>query len=336
MLLKPDIADELILDCLKTNFALQIKQLDFLPLGGDLSTAVYQATANDDSVYFCKLRLADYDPISTGLPKYLHDQGVSAVVPPLVTIDGKLAADMDTAKLILYPYIEGVEGYTLELSEEQWFSFGKALQGLHTLEIPESFLASVEKESYTPEWRERCKQLLRRLENETFEDSISLEMLSLLASKQELMLHALDRADQLAILMAQRSLPFVLCHSDIHPGNLHITPKGKLYIVDWDYPMLAPKERDLMFIGGGQGFMPFDAEHEEKLFYKGYGSADRDPMALAYYRYERGITEITVEAERVLSPSLNDQDRARALTYIGYYFLPGATLERAIAVDQGW
>ncbi len=31
-----------------------------------------------------------------------------------------------------------------------------------------------------------------------------------------------------------------------------IDANDALYIVDWDNPILAPKERDLMFIGGGQ------------------------------------------------------------------------------------
>ena len=39
----------------------------------------------------------------------------------------------------------------------------------------------------------------------------------------------------------------------IGAGNLLIDAKGSLYIVDWDHPIMAPKERDLMFVGGGVG-----------------------------------------------------------------------------------
>ncbi len=48
------------------------------------------------------------------------------------------------------------------------------------------------------------------------------------------------------------------------------------------YPMLAPKECDLMFSGRGHGFMPYNTEHEEKLFYRGYGPPPLDSVALAY------------------------------------------------------
>jgi hypothetical protein len=47
-----------------------------------------------------------------------------------------------------------------------------------------------------------------------------------------------------------------LCHSDIHAGNILIDVNDDFYIVDWDNPILAPKEHDLMFIGGGQRGVP--------------------------------------------------------------------------------
>ena len=89
-----------------------------------------------------------------------------------------------------------------------------------------------------------------------------------------------------------------------------------------------------MFIGGGQGFMPYIAEQEEMLFYRGYGKSQLDPLALAYYRYERGITDIAVECERVLSNALVEQDRAKALAILQLYFLPGCTIEMAYKSDK--
>lgn len=44
------------------------------------------------------------------------------------------------------------------------------------------------------------------------------------------------------------ALDFVLCHADFHDANLLIDPTGRLFIVDWDEIILAPKERDLVFV----------------------------------------------------------------------------------------
>ncbi len=60
----------------------------------------------------------------------------------------------------------------------------------------------------------------------------------------------------------------MLCHSDIHGGNVLIAENDALYIVDWDEPIMAPKERDLMFIGGGIANV-WNKPHEEESFLPG-------------------------------------------------------------------
>ena len=86
-----------------------------------------------------------------------------------------------------------------------------------------------------------------------------------------------------------------------------------------------------MFIGGGEGYQPYRAAQEQKLFYQGYGQVEIDPMALAYYRCERAITDISVESERILSETLGRQDRLNAFETLQLYFLPGCTIEMALA-----
>ena len=69
-----------------------------------------------------------------------------------------------------------------------------------------------------------------------------------------------------------------------------------MFIVDWDDTLLAPKERDLMFV------IDEDTIHtrEEQLFFDGYGNVEINKLALAYYRYEWCVQEIGDFGERVL------------------------------------
>lgn len=62
-------------------------------------------------------------------------------------------------------------------------------------------------------------------------------------------------------------------------GISYIDASDTFYIVDWDNPILAPKERDLMFAGGGQGVAGHSAAEEEALFYEGYGETEEGPCA---------------------------------------------------------
>src|SRR5262245_59090574 len=52
----------------------------------------------------------------------------------------------------------------------------------------------------------------------------------------------------LAGVLQGRSGPQVICHADLHPGNIVRTPDDHLFVIDWDEVMLAPKERDLLFV----------------------------------------------------------------------------------------
>jgi spectinomycin phosphotransferase len=335
---KPDLPDETLLACLAAQFGLTADCLTFLPLGGDLGTAVYRVETTTGAAAtptFCKLRRGEFDPASVELPRLLYDSGIREIIPPLVTTSGRLWAALDEYSVIVYPFVSGEEGYDVELTDRQWATFGAAMRRIHTTAVLADLSAAMARETYSPEWRDRCRRMIDRLADDLPADPLTRELAALLRPRRDEILAAVDRADALAAVLATRDLDFVLCHGDIHPGNLHITPDGTLYIIDWDYPMLAPRERDLMFIGGGQGFMATDAEQEVRLFYRGYGDWPPDPQALTYYRYDRGLTDLTVEGERVLSASVSDADRAQALVYLGYYCLPDNTLAIAAAMDGG-
>jgi spectinomycin phosphotransferase len=107
-------------------------------------------------------------------------------------------------------------------------------------------------------------------------------------------------------------------------GNFLVDADDALYIIDWDNPILAPKERDLMFIGGAQGFRGYSAQEEEILFYRGYGQTQIDPIALAYYRFERIVEDIAIYCEQLLSTQRGGEDREQSLHYLKPNFFPTA------------
>jgi spectinomycin phosphotransferase len=66
-----------------------------------------------------------------------------------------------------------------------------------------------------------------------------------------------------------------------------VNETGEIYLVDWDSPILAPKARDLMFIGGGVADV-WNRPFEEELFYRGYGPTNVNSTVLAYSRSAGG------------------------------------------------
>jgi spectinomycin phosphotransferase len=119
-----------------------------------------------------------------------------------------------------------------------------------------------------------------------------------------------------------------VCHSDLHGNNVLVGAGDALAVVDWDEPILAAKERDLMFIGGGVGGA-WNQPAEAEWFYAGYGQAAIDPIALSYYRYERIVEDFAAYGKVILDMQGTARDRADGLRRLESQFLPGNVVEMA-------
>jgi spectinomycin phosphotransferase len=331
---KPDLKDEKVIACLQNEYGLRVVQVAFLPLGADQNTAVYRVVAEDKAPYFVKLRRGVFDEAAVALPKFLSDQGIMQIIAPLTTKTGQLWASLEAFKLILYPFVEGHNGYEVGLSDRHWGDLGTALKSIHTVVAPPALIRCIQQETYSPQWREIVKTFLERVEVDAFDDPVAVELAAFLKARRDEILDLVRRAERLAQALQARSPKLILCHSDIHAGNILIDANDAFYIVDWDNPILAPKERDLMFIGGGQGFAGHNAQEEETLFYRSYGQTQIDPIALAYYRYERIIQDIAAFCEQILLTNEGGEDREQSLRYLTSNFLPNNTIEIAYKSDK--
>ena len=334
MLEKPDLPDERILACLQDEYGLWVSKVAFLPLGADLNTAVYRFATGNDIPYFLKFRRGVFDEISVVLPKFLSDQGITQIIAPLPTRTGQLWGNLDDFKAILYPFVEGCNGYELNLSDRHWIDFGKALKTIHSARIPPALTNQITPETYSPQGRETVKKFLGQVDNYIVKDPVSAELAVFLKEKHDEILDLVWRAERLARALQDRPPESIACHSDIHAGNVLIDISSKLYIVDWDNPILAPKERDLMSIGGGLFGNWRSPQEEESLFYLGYGPTQINSIALAYYRYERIIQDIAVYCEQLYLSTIGGEDREQSLHYLKSNFLPNHTIEIACKSDK--
>ena len=334
MLEKPALKDESIVTCLGTEFGLRVVEITFLPLGADLNTAVYRVVADNEMPYFVKLRRGDFDETAVAVPKYLSELGVKQVVPSLPTLAGRLWASLAPYIVILYPFIEGHHGFEVNLTDQQRVEFGAALRRIHTADIPASIAHGVRREGFSPQWRQAAKRFLAQIENEELADPIAVETAALLIAKRDEILGLIQRTERCAQGLRTQPPGFVLCHGDCHAWNLLIDDHNALYLVDWDTLIFAPKERDLMFVGSGLGGNGHTLQEEEILFYQGYGQVQVDPIAIAYYRYERIIEDIAVLCEQIFLSAEGGDDRRQALDYLKANFRPNNTVEIACRSDM--
>ncbi len=332
MLERPDLPNPLIISRLQDEYGLHVVEVTFLPLGADVNTAVYHAVTKDEKAFFLKLRKGAFNEASVALPRLLKAQGVQAIIAPLETRKGLLWGSLEAYKMILYPFIQGRNGYETTLSDRHWVDFGAALKGIHAAQVPPALRRLIQQETYSPRWREIVKTFQAQVESTTFDDPVAAKLAVFMKARRGEICHMVQRTEKLGLRLQARDLEFVLCHSDIHPGNLLIDANDALYIVDWDDPIFAPKERDLMFAGAGMG-SDLPGGREEALFYQGYGLTEVEWMALAYYRYERIIQDIAAFCEQLLLTTEGGEDREQGYHYFISSFFPDHTVEAAFKTD---
>lgn len=333
MLEKPDIPDTLILSRLQEEYRLHAKELVFLPLGVDVNAAVYRLVTDQHQVYFLKLRKGYFDEMSVKIPQWLQSQGISHIMATIPTVKQQLWGQLEDYRMLLYPFVEGKDGYETTLSDRQWVELGATIKAIHSLRVPSDLQDQLRQETFSPQFREQVRQFQVQFVKDTFADPISANLTAFILEKKVEIERILARGNQLGQALQEGSPEFVLCHSDLHAGNLLIQNEQEFYIVDWDSPVRAPKECDLMFAGAGLS-RNWPGEREAQLFYQGYGPAQVDPMALAYYRYERIVTDVAAFCEEILTSNEGEQDRRQALHYLSGNFAPGHLVEIAFASDH--
>jgi spectinomycin phosphotransferase len=327
MLEKPDISDKLIIARLQEEYHLRVAELIFLPLGADQGSAVYRVVSEDGTDYFLKLRKG-FDEITVTIPLFLKSQGIQEIISPFETKSKQGWANFGQYKMILYPFIDGKNGFEMELTDDHKRRLGSALKAIHSTQVSPELKRLIPKEAFSPQWRERIRSLQAQVEELSFQDPNAAKLALFMKSKRNEITQLVERAESLASELQSKLLELVLCHTDIHGANILVTENNDFYIVDWDAPLLAPKERDLMFIGGGIDYI-WKSGRDEAVFYDGYGKTNIDFAMLAYYRYERVIEDLVAYGEQLLWTDEGGADRPEAYERFTGNFEPGQTIEIA-------
>ena len=307
-----DLPDDTLRLALSTRYGLTVAELAFLPLGHDSSAWVYRVRTDGGSTYFLKVRKSLTNVASLQVPRYLHDQGVTQVVAPLFTTSRTLWTDIGSYALILYPFVAGTTGMDHGMESWQWIAYGALLRQIHDTAVTPELTQIMRRETFVPYAIAMVRDLDAVLSKQTFDDSMAQVLATFWQAHREDIHTLVRRSEVLGRRLAQTAPAFVLCHADIHTANLLLDDDQKLWIVDWDETMLAPKERDVMFAVGGGISRTLVGPHEEELFLQGYAATVLDPLALAYYRHAWAVNDIGEYAAQVLSrPDLGPVSRPR-------------------------
>jgi spectinomycin phosphotransferase len=318
--------------CLEAEYDLRVRSIAFLPLGYDLNAAVYKVIAEDGTAYFLKVRFGPVHEVGLLVPWALSERGIRNVLAPLPARSSELWCSCDGRSLILYPFLIGRNAMDAGMTDGQWREFGETLHAVHASGLAEELRGRLPVETFALPSAALVLQILELTETTEFTNPIAARFASFWRENGSRIRQVLARAEELGRRLQLSSFDHVLCHADIHAANILVHDDGRISLIDWDGPLIAPRERDLLFVVGSRIARVVERREEEQ-FFAGYGPVAIDPEALIYYRYERIVQDLgEIGRSVLLDPNPSDQMRAEESRLARSFFAPGGDLDHAEAV----
>ena len=287
---QPRIPEERLLACLQDQYDLSPIALEFLPRGRDYNAGVYRVVSEQGTVYLLKVTSRPlYEP-SCLVPGYLRDQGITSVVAPVPTRSSALWTRVEEWTVIVYPFIDGDSSLT-GMTNEQWKELGSIFKRIHQVRLQPGSFPSLRTEAFDPtEYARWVRAFETQHLHPRHGGSDSVRVLRASWVEYQSTIHtAVTSLEKLAELLQRRVRPYVICHADLHARNLIRDREGHVFAIDWDEVMLAPKERDFIFI----------REPQADAFWEGYGQKEIDWMLLSYFLWERVVQDVIEDTQNV-------------------------------------
>jgi spectinomycin phosphotransferase len=217
---RPKIPEERLRACLQDQYYLNPVTLEFLPRGHDYHAGVYRVVSEQGTAYLLKVKSGSlYEP-SCLVPGYLSMQGIPSVVAPIPTTSTALWTRLADWTVIVYPFIDGDTSLT-GMTKAHWKEVGTIFKRIHQVRLlPEGF-GSLRKETFDPTGYARW---VRTFETKYLylQHGGSISERALRASwvaHQSTIHTAVNSLEKPAEALQSRTLPYVICHADLHPAN---------------------------------------------------------------------------------------------------------------------
>ena len=170
-----------------------------------------------------------------------------------------------------------------------------------------------------------------RIHAESFADPLAGAVAAAWRARRDTVWTLVERVEHLGESLMRNDPQQILCHAEVHTGNVLLDTDGRVWIADWDETRLAPRERDLMFVIGGGISRALVGLQQEAAVSPRLLSVTIDPHALAYYRCAWAVGDIGAFAEEVIDrPDLGPLTKQRSLNQFLKLFAPGNIVELAL------
>ncbi|MEU8423153.1 phosphotransferase [Micromonospora sp. NPDC048835] len=295
-----------------TGFGLRLSAMERITHGADQHARLWLAHTVDGDRYAVKLS-GGGTPAGLVVTAYLAEQGVPGIAAPLRAVDGRLSVDHDGRRLSVVPWVSDRRALDGPMTAAHWRAYGEVLAAVHAAPVTDelSRLLPAGGAAY-PSIVTATRAVAARLCDPDPADPLFAELAAVWSGVADRVGALTGAVERLAVGPAARAGQGVVCHGDPHLGNLLLGADGQVWLIDWDDAVLAPPECDLMFVlGGVLAFAPITPEQQRAVL-AGYGTADVDPVRLAWFLAVRALDDLSDWTRQALDADAEAADRDRA------------------------
>lgn len=235
-----------------------------------------------------------------------HKQLLPDAAHPVAARNGQFCVSFDGHLSILFPWIEGRTIGFVRFGDDILARLATLVGKLHK-GTPQIEWSDPPRECFGLPFEVTLRRGLQELEGVTSADTAGRQGLrELLLPRRDELLGLLDRLRELQSLVRARAHEMVICHTDLHGGNLMVDEQDRLHIVDWESSLLAPPEHDLHFFAWEERFWDLFLPRYEAAFHP----ARLDSATFGFYYYRRNLEDLAEWVARILYENNSaEQDR---------------------------
>ena len=176
-----------------------------------------------------------YMPIVDWL--YSNTQLHNRIVNPVRTENGKYKYENSNYAFLLFRYIDGRTITEGDFSDEQVIQLANILAELHSYGANIPLDTQSVMETYDIGFCSSLEKIMQQA------NSLKKELSNLLSKYSDKLENAINELELLAIEVKEFHPQYLLCHTDIHEGNILQTEDG-IVLIDWENLKLAPADAD--------------------------------------------------------------------------------------------
>jgi spectinomycin phosphotransferase len=305
MLVEPGLDRAVLVAALVGGYGLDAPTLSFVPAGE--TSWCYRVADGRGRRWFLKLSPSEaVEPARAELALRLADAlaDLSLAAPrPHPTRSGRLWCPVEGLRMAVFELVDGEPLGDQDLANAAVAQgVARLVAAIHAatpaLRVPVPFTETFEV------WADGLGLGLDRLGRDIGgADPLTATARELVWPQRAALLAMLERVRSLGDAARSTGAARVLCHGDLIVDNLLLDRGGRLWVVDWEAAVLAPRELDLALFTG-EGFGRFLAGYQDAA-----GPQDLDPDLIAFFLLRRNLDDLVDWLGAVLDRDRPDAQR---------------------------